>query len=95
MKHSNFGAESYGPAVSRRYHIDLSGIINTKLTLTDRTDVCKACGMVKDRDLNAAINLDKVGTAQPEPTDACGHDGSVLAPRSTEAEATSMDEAGS
>ncbi len=33
--------------------------------------------MVKDRDLNAAENLNMVGTAQPEPTDACGLDGSV------------------
>ncbi len=53
------------------------GNINAELTLTDRTYLCKRCGMVKDRDLNAAINLNKVGRAHPEPTDACGHDGSV------------------
>ena len=49
--------------------------------------------MVKDRDVNAAENLNKVGRAYPEPTDACGHDGSVSVPHMTEA--TSMDEAGS
>ena len=53
------------------------GNINAELILTDRTYLCKRCGMVKDRDLNAAINLNKVGRAHPEPTDACGHDGSV------------------
>ncbi len=69
------------------------GTIKTDLTLADRTYVCETCGMVKVRDLNAAINLDKVGKAQPEPTDACGHDGSVSVPHVTEA--TSMGEAGS
>ncbi len=49
--------------------------------------------MVKDRDLNATINLEQVGRAHPEPTDACGHDGSVS--RFHEHEATSMDETGS
>ncbi len=33
--------------------------------------------MVKDRDLNAAENLNMVGRAHPEPTNACGLDGSV------------------
>ncbi len=37
------------------------GNINAELTLTDRTYVCKQCGMVNDRDLNAAINLNKAG----------------------------------
>ena len=69
------------------------GNINAELSLTDRTFVCKRCGMVNDRDLNAAINLNKVGRAHPEPTDACGHDGSVSVIEVTEA--TSMGEAGS
>ena len=50
-------------------------MMNLELTLTDRMYVCKTCGMLKNRDFNAAINSDKVGTAQPEPIDACGHDG--------------------
>ena len=49
--------------------------------------------MVKDRDLNAAINLGKVGSAHSEPTDACGHDGSVSVRGGIET--TSMDETGS
>jgi putative transposase len=69
------------------------GNINTELTLTDRTYVCDTCGMVKDRDLNAAINLNKVGRAHSEPTDACGHDGTTSVPGGTEV--TSMDETGS
>ena len=55
--------------------------------------VCETCGMVIDRDFNAAINLEKVGRAHPEPKDACGHDGSVSEPRVTEA--TGMGETGS
>ncbi len=69
------------------------GHIHVELTLTDRTYVCKICEMVKDHDLNAAINLNTVGKAHPEPTDACGHDGSVS--RSDVTETTSMNEAGS
>ena len=41
--------------------ISRCGTINAELTLTDRTYVYKRCGMVKDRDLNAAINLNKAG----------------------------------
>jgi len=33
--------------------------------------------MIKDRDLHAAENLNKVGRAHSEPTDACGLGGSV------------------
>ncbi len=39
--------------------------------------VCKVGGMVKDRDLNAAENINMVGRAYPEPIDACGLGGSV------------------
>lgn len=35
------------------------GNVKTKLSLSERTYVCQACGSVKDRDLNAAINLHK------------------------------------
>ena len=67
--------------------------MSANLTLTDRTYICEKCGMIKDRDLNAAINLNKVGRAHPKPTDACGHDGSASDLLSIEA--TSMGEAGS
>lgn len=33
------------------------GNVKTELSLSERTYVCQACGSVKDRDLNAAINL--------------------------------------
>ena len=61
--------------------------------MTDRTYVCQRYGRIIDRDLNAAINVNTVGRAHSEPTDACGHDGSVSDLLGTEA--TSMDEAGS
>jgi hypothetical protein len=58
--------------------------------LTNRTYVCERCGMVKDRDFNAAENLNRAGLARIQ---ACGHDGSVSVTRVTEI--TSMSEAGS
>ena len=35
-----------------------------ELTLTDRTYVCTTCGVVKNRNLNAAINLEKEAKAE-------------------------------
>lgn len=32
-------------------------MMNLELTLTDRMYVCKTCGMIKDRDLKATINM--------------------------------------
>ena len=66
------------------------GHINHELTLTNRTYVFQQCGMMKDRDLNAAENLYRAGLARIH---ACGHDGSVSVPHVTEA--TSMGETGS
>jgi putative transposase len=42
--------------------------INHKLTLADRIFSCESCGLVIDRDLNAALNLDEYGrdTLQPD-----------------------------
>jgi hypothetical protein len=34
--------------------------VKAKLTLTERTFTCEACGLVMDRDLNAACNLAKL-----------------------------------
>ncbi len=50
----------------------------------------KRCGMVQDRDVNAAINLNKVGRAHPEPTPV-----DRMALSHAHHEATSLDEAGS
>ncbi len=66
------------------------GNINTELTLTDRIYICRRCGIVKNRDLNAAENLNRAGLARIH---ACGHDGSVSGTHV--AEATSMEETGS
>jgi|HubBroStandDraft_3_1064219.scaffolds.fasta_scaffold06612_2 IS605 OrfB family transposase len=37
------------------------GAVKTKLALSERTYVCTACGLVLDRDLNAALNLAEYG----------------------------------
>jgi putative transposase len=66
------------------------GAMKMDLNLTNRTYVCERCGMVNDRDLNAAENLNRAGLARIH---ACGHDGSVSVSHVTEA--TSMGETGS
>jgi putative transposase len=42
------------------------------LTLSDRTFHCQACGLVLDRDLNAAINLAKLAGSLSDSLNACG-----------------------
>ena len=42
------------------------GSINNSLKLTDRLYVCKHCGLVIDRDYNAAINLMKYTDCKQE-----------------------------
>ncbi len=37
------------------------GYVNNVLRLTDRSWACPACGMVHDRDLNAALNIVRSG----------------------------------
>ncbi len=37
------------------------GAVRAKLALSERTFVCEACGTVRDRDLNAALNLAEYG----------------------------------
>lgn len=44
------------------------GHVKQQLTLKDRIFECPSCGMVKDRDVNAAINLNRIGKAIPEST---------------------------
>jgi putative transposase len=46
--------------------------VNENLTLADRIFHCQQCGLVLDRDLNAAINLRKLADSLPESQNACG-----------------------
>jgi putative transposase len=48
------------------------GWIDADLTLSDRTFHCGQCGLVLDRDLNAALNLEKLADSSPDSLNACG-----------------------
>jgi putative transposase len=52
------------------------GWIDADLLLSDRTFHCEQCGLVLDRDLNAAINLVKLADSSPDSQNACGAAGS-------------------
>jgi putative transposase len=52
------------------------GWIDAGLTLADRTFHCEQCGLVLDRDLNAAINLEKLAGSSSDSQNACGAAGS-------------------
>lgn len=60
------------------------GTVKAKLSLNERTFVC-ACGLRLDRDLNAAINLARLGTAGSGPVAGCGAERKTGAPSSAEA----------
>ena len=49
------------------------GVVKAKLSLSERTYRCDSCGLVLDRDLNAAINIQVAGSA-PETLNARGGD---------------------
>ena len=49
------------------------GVVKAKLSLSERTFNCDACGLSMDRDLNAAINIQVAGSA-PETLNARGED---------------------
>ena len=51
------------------------GRVKTKLSLAERTYSCDSCGLIIDRDLNAAINIMVAGSA-PETVNAHGGTGS-------------------
>jgi putative transposase len=48
------------------------GWLDADLTLSDRTFHCEQCGLVLDRDLNAAINLSKLADSSTDSQNACG-----------------------
>jgi putative transposase len=50
------------------------GWLDEELTLSDRTFYCEQCGLVLDRDLNAAINLEKLAESSSDSQNACGVD---------------------
>jgi putative transposase len=50
------------------------GWIDTNLTLADRTFQCEKCGLVLDRDLNAARNLEQLAGSSSDSHNACGVD---------------------
>jgi putative transposase len=50
------------------------GWIDVDLTLKDRTFHCEQCGLIIDRDLNAAINLEKLAGSLSDSLNACGAD---------------------
>jgi putative transposase len=50
------------------------GWVDEDLTLADRSFRCEQCGLVVDRDLNAAINLSKLAGSSSERQNACGEE---------------------
>jgi putative transposase len=48
------------------------GWLDPDLTLADRVYHCQQCGLVLDRDLNAAINLEKLAGSSSDSQNACG-----------------------
>jgi putative transposase len=48
------------------------GWVDVALTLADRVFRCTSCGLIMDRDLNAAVNLGKLAGSCPESQNACG-----------------------
>ena len=48
------------------------GWLDAELTLADRTFHCQQCGLVLDRDLNAAINLEQLAGSSSDSQNACG-----------------------
>ncbi len=47
------------------------GVVDSDLSLSDRTYHCSDCGHIQDRDLNAAINLRTVAEGHSETLNAC------------------------
>ena len=50
------------------------GAVKSELTLSEREYVCESCGIIIDRDLNAALNLQKLAGSSSESINARGGD---------------------
>ncbi len=48
------------------------GWVDDDLTLADRVFRCEQCGLLLDRDLNAALNLAQLADSSPDSQNACG-----------------------
>jgi putative transposase len=57
--------------------------VKGRLYLSERIFECDSCGLVIDRDLNAAINLKDVAASDTETKNACGGDARPRAGRQT------------
>jgi putative transposase len=57
------------------------GWLDEDLTLSDRTFHCERCGLVLDRDLNAAMNLEKLAGSLSDSQNACGAASSGAKPK--------------
>jgi putative transposase len=57
---------------ARRKRCSRCGWIDAGLTLSNRVYHCAQCGLVLDRDLNAAINLEKLAGSSSDNHNACG-----------------------
>jgi putative transposase len=67
------------------------GYIKPELSLRERTFICEECGIVLDRDLNAAVNIRTVAVSSIDTRNACGQVRSGLCENTRE---TSLVEAG-
>ena len=54
------------------------GWVDDDLTLADRVFHCERCGLILDRDLNAASNLAKLADSSSESQNACGEENAGL-----------------
>ena len=64
-------ADRFYPSTKR---CSCCGNIKDEMRLDERTYECEVCGLVMDRDLNAALNLEQLITARPAGSYACGEE---------------------
>lgn len=68
------------------------GAVKTKLLLSEREYVCSTCGTVIDRDVNAAVNLARLGVTSPTDSSAvAGRGGKHKTEQSTDCDAAASE----